>query len=94
MRLPVPAPIESRDGTVEKDGLCKNLLIEQDDEVLLSALRPGLSAAMASSGSGNGITEFNGVLISSFGTSLSLGIPEVSLGTIDADFHDFVQSTI
>jgi len=92
MRLPLPAPIEARDGTVEKDGLCKNLLIEKDDDALMIALRPGLSVSQTYTGNGNGIAEFNDELVSVFGATLRSGL--ASIGSVEDQFFDFAQSTL
>lgn len=93
MRLPLVSPIESRDGTVEKDALCKNLLIEQDVDAL-AVLRPGLEFVADTTGNGNGIVDFNGEVLTVFGTALTIGDSFAALGTIGDSFYDFAQSTL
>ncbi len=90
-RLPIAPPVESRDGTVEKDGLCKNLLVEQDETAVYAALRPALSLLDTLSGDGNGIAEFNGTLVSVFGATLTIG---ATTSTLEDRFFDFAQSTL
>ena len=94
MRLPLVPPIESRDGTVDKDCLCKNLLIEQDDDAILATLRPGLLSVGVTTGDGGGVVEFNNRLISVFGDTLFLGTNFVELGTVADGVFDFTQSTL
>jgi hypothetical protein len=104
VRLPLPAPIESRDGTVSKDGLCKNLLIEQDEDATLIALRPGLSdvTSTLSPSSGNGIVEFNNKLLSVYDATLVLADidpePVVSFPTpevlVDSVFEEVLNPEV
>jgi hypothetical protein len=93
VRLPLVSPIESRDGTGDQDGACFNLLVEQDEQGVFMGIRPALSRTSGNSGNGKGIVEFNGALVSVFGTTLGRGDAPSSLGTITGDFFDFVQST-
>lgn len=93
MRLPLVPPIDSRDGTDEKDCLCKNLLIEVDDGIQLATLRPGLTLNTSfTAGAGNNIVEVNGVLIEAFGSKLYVG--GVEIATIGSGMKDFAQAAI
>ena len=91
MRLPLVPPIDSRDGTDEKDCLCKNLLIEAEDGIQLATLRPGQTLNTSfTAAAGNNIVEFNGSLVTSFGTKLY--VEGVEIATISAGMKDFAQS--
>lgn len=95
MRLPIVPPPESRDGTVDKDALCKNLLVEQDDSIY-AVLRPGLSEyASTSPSNGNGLISFNDKLLSVYGASLNeygYAFPEVAFNEMTSIGTDFVST--
>ena len=92
MRLPLVPAIESRDGTDDADGACWNMLIDEDDLGQVMALRPALERTNASSGDGKGMVEFNGTLISVYGSTLGKNDPPTSIGTITGEFFDFAES--
>jgi len=94
MRLPLASEIDSRDGVSAKDERLTNVLSESDGGVTFSVVRPGLEAVVTSTGNGNGIADFNGEIITVFGTALRFTTALSSIGTIDNEVHDFVQSTL
>lgn len=94
MRLPLILDVDSRDGTSDKDSRYTNVLSESDEGVSLAVIRPGLVAASSNSGNGNGITEFHGTLISSFGTTLGTGETPSSIGTVANGVMDFAESPL
>ncbi len=91
MRLPLVPPIGSRDGTVEKDCLTKNALVEQDEQGVFATVRPCLVQSKDITGNGNGISNFGESLINIYGTSLY--VDTVSVGTVTDTIHEFAQST-
>ena len=94
MRLPLPPVIDSRDGTTAKDALVRNLLKETDEGTELLCLRPGLAAISGNTGNGSGLVDFDGVLISVFGTVLGYGATPASAGAVVAGTYDFSQGTL
>lgn len=90
MRLQLVTEIDSRDGSVDKDARLTNVLSETGDEgEMLACVRPGLNTISTSSGAGNGVTCFNGVLISAFGTTLGYGNTPTTIGTVTSGKFDF-----
>lgn len=71
-----------------------NMLAENDNGVPLAVVRPGLEAVVTATGNGNGLTDFNAVLISVFGTTLGCGTGPVTVGTVTNAKFDFVQSSL
>ena len=94
MRLPLASQIDSRDGESNKDGRLTNVLKETDESGVLAVVRPGLELMAAMSGAGGGITAFNEVLISIFGTVLGYGDDPVTISSVTANTYDFTQSTL
>ena len=92
MRIPVVSDIDSRDGVASKDERLTNVIAENDDDVTLAVVRPGLSAVATASGNGNGVVNFDAVLISVFGTTLGQGTNPTSVGTVANGSFDFAQS--
>jgi len=76
MRIPLVSPIDSRDGSDDKDALLRNVLGEMEEGGPIAAVRPGLEVAATSTGNGNGLVCFNGELVSIFGAELGAGIEE------------------
>ena len=64
MRLPLAIELDSRDGSANKDARMTNVLVERDDGVLMSCIRPGLTTLATRSGAGNGLIAFNASLVS------------------------------
>ena len=94
MRIPLTLSADSRDGTLAKDAKSVNVLQENDEGTVLACVRPGLAAVSSNSGNGNGLVEFQGVLISVFGTTLGKGTSPSSVGTVTNGMHDFAQSPL
>ena len=94
MRLPVIVELDSRDGTSNKDSRLTNMLVEQDSDVKLAVLRPGLETVVTASGAGNGVTNFNSVLVSVYGTTLGFGTTPTTIGTVSGTTFDFAQSPL
>lgn len=94
MRIPLTPEVDSRDGSSNKDERLTNVLVENDDGTLYAALRPGLSAVVTASGNGNGMVNFNGVLISIFGTTLGSGTGPTTISTVTNGIYDFAQSPL
>lgn len=94
MRLPLPPVIDSRDGTTAKDALVSNLLKETDEGTELLCLRPGLATISSNTGNGSGLVDFDGVLISVFGTAAGFGATPSSIGTVTAGLYDFAQGAL
>ncbi len=95
MKLPLASPLDSRDGTANKDARQTNVLLDNEDNVITAQVRPGLSTGATTTGAGNGLVEFNGVLMAIYGTNFDKynAGTLTSLGTVPSGFYDFVQST-
>lgn len=94
MRLPLVSEIDSRDGSSNKDERLTNVLSENDEGVTIAVVRPGLATIATASGAGGGEVNFNGVLISVFGTTLGAGSTPVSISTVASGNYDFAQSPL
>jgi len=94
MRLPLTSDIDSRDGVSAKDERLTNMLGEDDEGIQLTVLRPGLATIATASGAGGGEINFNGVLITVFGTTLGFGETPTTIGTVVAGNYDFAQSPL
>jgi len=94
MRLPLIAEIDSRDGVSDKDGRLVNMLSETDEGVTLAVVRPGLSEIATATGIGGGEVNFNGVLITVYGTTLGFGSAPSTIGTVASGMYDFSQSPL
>jgi probable HAF family extracellular repeat protein len=86
MRLPLIAPLESRDGSSNKDSRMTNALAESEEGGSVAVVRPGLTRVAQSTGNGNGLVAFNDQLIAITGSSI--GWLEQSSSTIDLDWGD------
>jgi len=94
MRLPLASEIDSRDGTSSKDERLTNVLQEDEEGVVLAALRPGLATIATASGAGGGAVNFNDVLITVYGTTLGSGATPSTISTVVAGSYDFCQSPL
>jgi len=94
MRFGLVPDIDSRNGTANKDERLTNVLVESDEGVVLAALRPGLSTIASASGNGNGLVNFQQVLISVFGTTLGYGETPTTIDTVENGTFDFAQSPL
>ena len=94
MRLYLTPEVDSRDGSSNKDERLTNVLIENDQGTQLAVVRPGLSSVATSSGNGNGVVNFNGILISVFGTTLGSGTGPTTVSTVTNGIYDFAQSPL
>lgn len=94
MRLPVIHELDSRDGESNKDARLTNVLSENDEGGVLAVVRPALSTIATATGNGNGVTEFDGVLISVFGTVLGYGETPSTIGSVVSGKYDFTQSPL
>lgn len=94
MRLDLTPEVDSRDGSSNKDERLTNVLIENDQGTQLAVVRPGLSSVATSSGNGNGVVNFNGILISVFGTTLGSGTGPTTVSTVTNGIYDFAQSPL
>lgn len=98
MRLPLAIPIDSRTGTVTKDGRLTNVVVEKlQSGVTVAATRPRVVAMHTVSGNAGGLSVLNGELISVFGTDLYKGgtsSPPVDSGNLVAGQYDFAQSSV
>lgn len=94
MRLPLVPPIETRDGTSEKDGLCKNILMDQDEQGDFATLRPGLVGVSAITGAGKGLVTYNDQLLSVYGSTLTFSASLSSVMSVTGSFFDFAQSPL
>ena len=94
MKLPLIAPIDSRDGTSNKDARQYNTLVETDAGVKLTGIRPGLTAISTATGNGSGAVSFNGVLITVFGTNVAYGETPTTIAAVAAGIYDFAQSPL
>ncbi len=94
MRLPLVTNVDSRDGASNKDERLTNVLSEIDEGVTLAVLRPGLSTVATASGVGGGEINFNGTLITVFGTTLGHGATPSTIGTVVSGIYDFAQSPL
>lgn len=94
MRIPVVSDADSRDGVSAKDERMTNVLSENDEGVTLAAVRPGLATIATATGLGGGEVNFNGTLISVFGTTLGFGETPSTIGTVVAGSYDFAQSPL
>ena len=94
MRLPLIFEIDSRDGTANKDERLTNTLMEKDEGVDYVALRPALEEVSSNSGNGNGMVDFQGVLISVFGATAGFGATPSTIGTVGNGATDFAQSPL
>ena len=65
MRLPLVSPVDSRDGSADKDSRSTNVLIEQDDGVNFACVRPAIvaNAATATATNGQGLVNFAGDVV-------------------------------
>lgn len=94
MRIPLATELDSRDGSSNKDERFTNVLAESDDGVSLAVVRPGLATIATASGTGGGLNNFNGALVSVFGTTLGTGDTPSSVSTVIAGSFDFAQSPL
>ena len=94
MRLSLTPDADSRDGTSNRDERMTNVLSENDEGVVLACVRPGLAAIATATGAGGGEANFNGTLISVFGTTLGFGETPSTIGTVVAGSYDFAQSPL
>ena len=94
MKLPLVAPIDSRDGTSNKDARQYNTLVEDDAGVKLTGVRPGLTAISTATGNGSGAVAFNGVLITVFGTNVAFGETPTTIAAVAAGTYDFAESPL
>jgi hypothetical protein len=94
MRLPCIHELDSRDGESNKDSRLTNVLSETDENVTLAVVRPAISTIATAAGTGNGVTAFNGVLISVFGTVLGHGETPSTIGSVISGKYDFVASPL
>ncbi len=94
MRLPLVSNIDSRDGTANKDERLTNVLLEVDKGLNYATVRPALTSISTSSGNGNGLVNFEGVLISVFGATSGFGTTPTTVGTVGNDRNDFAQSPL
>ena len=79
MRLPLIAPLESRDGVSNKDARFTNMLAEENDVGVMRAVkRPGLVPVATPTGEAQGLCEFDGDLITIFNASLGFASASVS----------------
>lgn len=71
MRLPLIAPLESRDGVSNRDARFTNMLAETNDAgVMIAVKRPGLVNVASPTGTAQGLCEFDGELISIYNATL------------------------
>lgn len=94
MKLPLISDADSRDGTSNKDSRLVNVLAETDETGPLATVRPALEAVSSNTGNGNGQVEFEGVLISVFGTVLGTGGTPTSIGTVVNGRYDFAAGPL
>ena len=95
MRLQLTPEIDTRNGVVNKDARLTNTLKEESDEGgTLACIRPGLLATTTLSGNGNGVTVYENVLISVFGTTLGMNAAGTSVATVTNGRFDFCQSPL
>jgi hypothetical protein len=94
MRLSCIHELDSRDGASNRDARLTNVLSETDEGTTLAVLRPAISTIATASGNGSGVTAFNGVLISVFGTTLGHGEAPSTIGPVVAGRYDFVASPL
>jgi hypothetical protein len=94
MRMPLVSPIDSRDGSDDKDALLRNVLGEMEEGGPIAAVRPGLATIATSTGNGSGVTAFDGVLISVFGTTVRYSPSLTTIDAVAAGTYDFCQSTL
>lgn len=95
MRLQLTPEIDSRNGTVNKDARLTNTLKEESEAGgTLACIRPGLAATTTLSGNGNGLTVFDNVLISVFGTTLGKTSAGTSVATVTNGKFDFAASPL
>lgn len=79
MRLPLIAPLESRDGTSNKDSRFTNMLAETNDAgVMVAVKRPGLVSVASPTGTAQGLCEFDGELISIYNATLGRSVATVT----------------
>lgn len=94
MRLDLVPEIDSRDGSSNKDERLTNMLSEDNNGQQMATLRPGISTIATASGAGNGQVNFNGVLISVYGTTLGFGTTPSTIGTVVSGMYDFAASAL
>lgn len=94
MRLPLVSDIDSRDGTSNRDERLTNVLSEIDEGVTYATVRPALESVSSNSGNGNGVVDFQGVLISVFGATAGFGATPSTIGTVGNGATDFAQSPL
>ena len=79
MRLPLVAPLESRDGVSNKDARFTNMLAEENELGQMQVVkRPGLVPVATPTGAAQGLCEFDGDLITIFNASLGFASAAVS----------------
>jgi hypothetical protein len=71
MRLPLVAPLESRDGSSNKDSRMTNALAESEEGGSVACVRPGLVELNTTTGNGKGLVSFNDTLLSVYGSTLN-----------------------
>lgn len=89
MKLPLISDADSRDGTSDKDARLTNVLAESDEGTNYATVRPALEAVTSNSGNGNGLVNFEGQLLSVFGSTLGFGSTPSTIGTVGITMHDF-----
>lgn len=94
MKLPLISDIDSRNGVLDKDARLTNVLAEVDNDSGIATVRPALESVSSNTGSGNGLVEFEGVLISTFGTVLGFGATPSSIGTVANGAYDFAAGPL
>lgn len=94
MRLALTAALDSRDGVEDKDARMTNALAEAEETGNYACVRPSLVTSSINTGDGNAVVDFNGVLITVFGTALGAGSAPVSIGTVEDGKYDAAQSPI
>lgn len=70
MRLPIQAPLTTRDGEENKDSRLTNMLVEQSEVGTMVGVRPGLYQTATAVGNGHGLVAFNDEVISVYGAGL------------------------
>lgn len=94
MRLELSPELETRNGTSNKDARLTNTLSEMENGVTVACIRPALEAVSTASGNGNGACNFQGVLITVFGTTLGHGTTPSTISTVVNGKYEFAQSPL
>jgi hypothetical protein len=96
MRIAVTPKLSTKDGESNKNARMTNALVEKNPTgAIFGAVRPGIVVSATSSGDGNGVAEFNGILIAVYGSTLVINDGGfATIGALDNQFFDFTQSTI